>query len=152
MKKILNLLVIILIVLWSAGAYYLITEEIYLIVETKNEIIDGITLTLPLETQLTKTSNNTYEDKALGLHLRIFKNAITDFDNDIVQANYEISMQNNTNMVHLENLTLTARAYQNPEMTYIIVSNRGIDEGILISTSNESLAVDIANSVNFESL
>ena len=143
-KKILIIIIaIVAIIVAGVGGYYFISTQGPVM---KNETIEGITVSIPSETNLTKNAYGVYDDKEVGVQFSVQNSSL-----ELTVFMSTVDGRKDMNRITLENLPKDAIAWKSDEgWINILVVNKDASKGILVGAKdNEGLAIEIANSVKF---
>lgn len=144
MKYIIIAIVVIIAVVGVIG-YFVLSDTINT-PEMKNETIEGVTVSVPLETNLTKTAFDTYKDEKVGVQF-----AVQNSSAEVVFFGSAMDGRDDMNRITLENISSDTIAWKSDEgWINILVVNKDGSKGICVGAKdNEELAIKIANTVKF---
>ena len=105
----------------------------------KKEVFDGITVSVPTDSEFVKTGENVYKDTNYGIQINTFKN-----NNSMIKY---LKNSKKSKIIPVENQPPQSVAFKKGQSFNILVTN-GI-EGVAVGSKDKELTSKIANKVTF---
>ncbi|NLJ39183.1 MAG: hypothetical protein GX432_10530 [Candidatus Atribacteria bacterium] len=138
-------IVLVVVIIGLVGMYYGGIPGFSSTQAMKNETFDGITVSVPVAANFTKSAYGNYNDEKLGLQ-------ITPVDSVIGISAFIGTIDNRKDVkrITLEGVPSDAICWKTEEgYTQILVVNSNATQGICVGAKDEKLAIQMANSVIF---
>lgn len=150
MDKNMKILIVVIVVLVAvviglAGMYYGSILGFSSTQAMKNETFDGITVSVPVAANFTKSAYGNYNDEKLGLQLSPIGSEM-----GVVAFIGKVDNRVDVKRITLEGVPSDAICWKTDEgYTQILVVNSNATQGICVGAKDEKLAIKMANSVIF---
>jgi hypothetical protein len=138
-------IVLVMVIGFEVGMYYGVIPGFSSTQTMKNETFDGITVSVPVAANFTKSAYGNYNDENLGLQ-------ITPIGSEMGVVAFISTVDNRADVkrITLEGVPSDAICWKTDAgYTQILVVNSNATQGICVGAKDEKLAIQMANSVIF---